>query len=360
MLRGGAILIAAGVAGCATARSAVETAAAGTVAWKYPVDGRVQGLRSGSGGVVVESESGLAGLDARSGRELWRAAIDTPGIARAACFWNDALVVCETGPDGVNRAVALDLATGERKWTFDAPDGAALAGAFGTRDGALYLIATGNGGREAWAVDLRAKSVRWRVPCATEELVVPVGGTLLYSEKPGSGSDLAALDQATGATVWSRAADSGIAATTLGSGLVDGAVLATDGVHTVSGLDPKTGAALWTTPTLAYPVDILLGGGDAYYLCDGDKLHAMRPGTDAAALWTLTIPDLGGKPGVYAADGTCYLLAGRTLRAIEAHTSKVRWMQSIPDKPGSEVPFAVGDTHCYVESTEGGIAALAR
>ncbi|MFE3188552.1 PQQ-binding-like beta-propeller repeat protein [Nocardia sp. NPDC059240] len=361
MLRGGAILIAAGAAGCAVSRSAVVTAAAGTIAWKYQTDGRVRGLRAATGRVVVESETGLAGLDDTSGRELWRAPFSTPGIATGACFWSDALVVCETGPDAVNRAVAVDLATGQRKWSFDAPDGAALVGAFGIRDGVLYLIAADHdqGGREIWAVDLRAESVRWRVPCPADGLVVPDGG-LLYSRGTAGGGEIAAFDPGTGATVWSRAGDPGISGTTIGSGLVDGAVLATDGLHTVSGLDPKTGAALWTTPALPYPTDVLFGGGDVYYLSDGDKLHAMRPGGDAAPLWSLGVSDGGraGKAGGYAADGICYLLADKTLRAIEAHTGKVRWMQEIPDKAGSEVPFAVGDGYCSVESAEGDGAAV--
>ncbi|WP_157388425.1 outer membrane protein assembly factor BamB family protein [Nocardia terrae] len=359
MLRDAAILIAAGAAAaCAAPRAAVRTAASGTIAWEHPVDGGIRGVRYGTGTVMVETDAGLTGLEGRTGRELWRLPIATPGIGRRSCTWDHAFVVCGTEPDApVQRAVAVDSVSGERKWVFDAPEGVTLAGVFGVRDGVLYAVASGpgNGTREAWAVDTRTRTVRWQVPCDAEGLYVPDAGSLVYSQSPGSGGDLTALDAGTGATVWSRAGDSSVSATTIESGLVGGAVLATDGAHVISGLDPNTGAALWNTPALSYPADTLFGAGDTYYLCDGSKLHAMRPGGDVAPLWSLTVSDRDKefKAGGYAVTGAVYLLAAGALRAIDPHTSKVRWMRAIPDVDGATVPFAVGDTHCYVESGDG-------
>ncbi len=367
VLRDAAILLATGAAAaCAAPRATVATAASGSIAWEHRADGAVRGLRYGQDGVVVETDAVLTGLDLQGGRELWRLPIATTGIGHGSCLWIGALVVCETEPDtGGQRAVALDLATGQRKWSFDAPEGNVLEGAFGVRDWVLYLIASGHGKstREVWAVDMRTKTVRWRSPSETEELYVPDTGSLIYTRSPGAGGDIAALDLATGATVWSRAGDPGVYATAVGSGLVGGAVLVSDGVHTVSGLDPKTGAALWSTPALSYPTDTVFGSGDAYYLCDGAKLHAMNPDGSASPLWSLTLAASGTavRAGGYAAGATFYLLAARTLRAIDAHSSKVRWMQSIPDGDGSAVPFAIGETHCYVQSGDGtGVVALMR
>lgn len=358
VLRDGAILAAAGVAAaCAAPRQVAGTAASGSIAWEYRVDGGVRGLRYGTGTVVVDNAAVLTGLEAKSGRELWRFPIATPGIGRRSCLWNDALVVCGAEPDATgDRAVAVDLASGKRNWSFDAPDGIALGGVFGVRDRVLYLIASDRDrvGREAWAVDLESKTVRWRVPCDAEGLTVPDNGSLLYNQSPGTGGDLAALDLGTGATAWSRAGDAAVSATTIASGLVRGAVLATDGAHLVSGLDPKTGAALWTTPDLPYTAGVVFGSDDAYYLCDGTALHAMTPGSEAAKLWSIGISPQGvaADVGGYPSTGAFYLLAGRALRAVDAHTGLIRWTQSIPDKPGSQVSFAVGDTHCYVESAE--------
>ncbi|AYF75072.1 hypothetical protein D7D52_15725 [Nocardia yunnanensis] len=355
VLRDGAILLTAGaLAACTSPRRETDTAASGSIAWEYGVDGGVRGLRYAAGGVVVQTDAGLAGVTAKSGREAWRLPITTHGISTRSCAWGSTLVVCGTEPDAdVQRAVAVEVASGERKWTFDAPAGVELEGVFGVRDQLLYLIATGSGkgGREVWAVDLRDKSVRWQVPCENAELFVPEPDSPLYTCDQGA---LSALDPAIGATLWSRPGDLGARAT-LGSGLVAGAVLATDGAHTVSGLDPKTGAALWNTPALPYPADTVFGSADAYYLCDGAKLHAMRPGGEAQPLWSLTLSDTGETAGAagYSATGAFYLLTARTLRAIDARTSKIRWMQSIPDRSGSEVPFAVGDAHCYAESADG-------
>ncbi|MFE3222696.1 PQQ-binding-like beta-propeller repeat protein [Nocardia sp. NPDC059228] len=358
VLRDGAILAFAGVAAaCAAPRRVAGTAASGSIAWEYQVDGEVRGLRYGAGTVVVENAAVLTGLEARSGRELWRFPIATPGIGRHSSVWSNALVVCGAEPDAAgDRAVAVDLASGKRNWSFDAPEGVVLGGVFGVRDGVLYLIASDRdkGGREAWAVDMTSKAVRWRVPCDAEALSVPDSGSLLYNQSPGTGNDLVALDLGTGATAWSRAGDSAVSASTIATGLVQGAVLATDGAHIVSGLDPKTGAALWTTPALPYTAGVVFGSGDAYYLCDGERLHAMTPGGEAAKLWSIAIADRGAAADVggYPSAGAFYLLADRILRAIDVHTSAIRWTQSIPDKAGSQVSFAVGDAHCYVESTE--------
>ncbi|WP_040804839.1 outer membrane protein assembly factor BamB family protein [Nocardia concava] len=365
VLRDGAILLATGVASaCAAPRAAVETAASGSIAWEHKVDGGVLGLRYGPGAVAVETEAGLTGVDARSGREAWRLPITASGISHRSCVQSGVLTVCGIESDAA-RVVSVDMASGERKWSFDAPEGVTLDGAFGVRDSVLYLIASGpgKGGREVWAVDIRTKSMRWQVPCDGEALYVPDSGPHLYNQGPGRSGTLTALDLGTGATVWSRPGDSGIYATTAASGLVDGSVLVTDGAHTISGLDPKTGAALWNTPALSYAADTVFGSADTYYLCDGSKLHAMRPGGDAAPLWSLTVSDQGEAVDAagYAAAGAFYLLAARTVRAIDARTSKVRWMQSIPDKPGSEVRFAVGEAHCYAESADGGaVVALVR
>ncbi|MGW4353409.1 outer membrane protein assembly factor BamB family protein [Nocardia sp. NPDC004582] len=356
VLRGGLILAGASMlAACGTPRRATATAASGSVAWEYRADSAVRGVRYGSGAVVAESESALTGIDAKTGREMWRLPITTPGIGQRSCLWNGALMVPGTEPDAAgDRVVAVDLASGQRKWVFDAPEGVRLTGVYGVRDQALYLIAADHGGkgREAWAVDMSSKTVRWRVPCESDGLTVPEGGSLLYNQKPGSGGDLVALDRETGETAWSRAGDTAVSASTIASGLVKGAVLASDGAHTVSGLDPSTGAALWTTPALPYAAGTVFGSGDAYFLCDGSRLHAMSPG-DTSALWSLTVSDKGEAVDAagYGSAGSFYLLAARTLRAIDARTSKTRWMQAIPDKPGQEIHFALGDTHCYVEST---------
>lgn len=368
VLRDGVILAAAGLlAACGVPRRDSATSAAGSVAWEFKADGPIKGIRYGSGAVVAESDGLLTGIDAKTGRALWRLPISTPGIAQRACPWNGTLVVCGAEPDAAgDRAVAVDLASGQRKWVFDAPEGVTLSGAFGVRDQVLYLIAVDHGGagREVWAVDLTTKSVKWKAPCVNDGLTVPETGSLLYNQKPGTGGDVVALESETGATAWSRAGDAAVSASTITSGLVKGAVLASDGAHTVSGLDPKTGVALWSTPVLPYPAGTVFGSGDAYFLCDGAKLHAMSPGGETSPLWSLTVSDKGEAVDAagYQAAGSVYLLAARTLRAIDAHTSKTRWLQTIPDKPGQDVHFALGDTHCYVESAadDATVTAIAR
>ncbi|GAB2566303.1 hypothetical protein GCM10027167_86650 [Nocardia heshunensis] len=351
------ILVATGAAAACSSgpRVTVDNAASGSVSWEHKVEGSVRGVRYGddrTGTVAVESDTGVTGLKAENGQQAWQLPIATSGIGRGSCFWNGAFVVCGTEPGApVQRALALDAVTGERKWSFDALEGVALEGAFGVRDQVLYLTASGpdKGTREVWAVDMRTKSVKWQVPGDADGLTVPDTDSLLYAR--GSGGDLTALDLGTGATVWSHTGDSGNAP---GSALVDGAVLTVDGAHSISGLDPKTGAALWNTTVSAYPADAVFGSGDTYYLYDGAKLHAMRPGGDAAPLWTLTVADANAAAKVagYAVPGACYLLAAGNLRAIHPQTSRIRWMHTIPDKDGAAVQFSVGPAHCYVESED--------
>lgn len=361
VLRDGMILLAAGTAGCAAPQAAAPTAAAGSVVWKYKVDGQLRRLRYGSGRLVVASDTALIGLDGQTGGEVWRLPIVVSGDHLEIA--DGILYVCGGEPNAKgDRVSAVDLVSGQRKWAFDAPAGSTLNGAYGIRDGVCFLVASNDDkhGHEVWALDTTTRTVRWQVPASADRLHVPATGTLLYSFGPDGGS-LSALDAAgNGDLAWSRADDPSVHSSTLRSGLVGGLILASDG-STVFGLDPKTGAAQWTTPTLPYPTGVFFSSPDAYYLSDGAKLYALTPGGEATRLWSQTLTEQNPALTGHTTPTALYLLTGKTLRAMDIRTGLLRWTQ---DAPGSDIPFAVGDAHCYLQSPEGpdesAVAAIAR
>ncbi len=339
-----------------------ETSASGTIAWRYGLENeQLLALRYGKGVVLAGTSAGITGIDAETGKKLWQTPIVGPG---AMGFTDDGIVyACGTEPDG-ERVIALDVVSGQRKWSFDAPGDTTLVGVHGSRDGIVYLIISSRSGhREIAAVDASARTVRWTVACPTENtsLYIPPAGSLIYSSRD-NGSDLLALDiENNGATAWSRQDDSAIHSTTIGTGFVSGVILAADGSRTISGLDPKTGALLWKTAELATPADAVFSAADTYYRCDGTKLQALRPGAEATVLWTLTVSDKAEAHNAagYLDSGACYFLAANTLRAIDARTGNPRWSR-IVDDPSPDLPFTVGESHAYLASSASEVTAVVR
>ncbi|WP_157762570.1 outer membrane protein assembly factor BamB family protein [Nocardia yamanashiensis] len=369
LLMNSAFLLAGGLSAtsCGPAPALGETAASGTIVWRYGLENeQLRALRYSNGVVLADTGTGITGIDAKTGKKLWQATIAGPGIDRHAFITEGTLYLCGAEPDG-ERAIALDAVSGQRKWTFDAPADTALIGIHGLRDGIAYLFtlnrATAH--HEILAVDTTTRAIRWTAPCPTDNtaLHIPATGALIYSSRE-NGGDLIAFDtENNGATVWSKQDDPTAAATTIATGLVAGVILATDGSRIVSALDPKTGAQLWKTPELATPADTFFADADTYYRCDGAKLQALRPGPEAAVLWTLTVSDKAEAhlATAYLTSGTCYFLAANTLRAIDARTGNPRWSRTI-DIPTT--PFTVGETHCYLGSPSdpatSGLIAIAR
>ncbi|WP_378738286.1 PQQ-binding-like beta-propeller repeat protein [Nocardia brasiliensis] len=359
LLQGGALLAAAGVAAACATQARGEQAEPGTVAWRYPVEGQMlAGLRVVGGVVLVQTLDSLSGLEASSGKRLWQVPITIApsGIDYYGGLGDGTLYVCGGDPPYSNeRVLGVDIATGQRNWSFEPPEDAVLNGVFGERDGAVLLTVLNQTTRrrEAMAVDRATNAVRWRAECPGDNtrLHLPAAGPLVYSAY-NNGDNLLALDAATGATVWSRAGDVDIQHSAVALGPLGGVILGTDFGH-VFGLDPATGATMWKTRNLGFAIYEIFAVEDAFFACDGSAVHAWRTGMEATSLWNLAVSDKREAldASFRASAGVLYLLAAGAVRAIDAGTGNLRWIHTDPGfDNGQNLRFAVGDTHCYVES----------
>ncbi len=154
-------------------------AANGAPAWEFhPREGYAPGLFLGAaheGRVFTGSPSGaLYGVDAASGRQLWRAVVEPPVDDILTSVFepmtNGTVVVAGytrfAAPDS-GGLVAVDADTGRERWRFrfpvrdDDPRGTYWAGGLAlTSELALGAASDGT----IWAVDLRTGAERWSIP----------------------------------------------------------------------------------------------------------------------------------------------------------------------------------------------------
>ena len=85
--------------------------------------------------VVASADGRVYGLDATSGRPIWRTATDNANYADVVQWGELALVACTSGT-----LYALKPRSGEVAWTFEVSAGLRAAPAVGT-DGSIYLPA---------------------------------------------------------------------------------------------------------------------------------------------------------------------------------------------------------------------------
>ncbi|MEU6868693.1 PQQ-binding-like beta-propeller repeat protein [Streptomyces sp. NPDC046876] len=151
------------------------------------------------------------------GRRGWR--LGAPADGRAVCGMSPQtpdrtgiLAYAAPAPGGGacgSRLVAVDLTTGEQRWTADVPNpaGAAVVSA----GGSLAVTATADA---VLARDLRGGTERWRSPLPerTEAAEVLAGPdrVLVLARSAASGSTLLALDARTGALAWQAPLPAGI------------------------------------------------------------------------------------------------------------------------------------------------------
>jgi len=217
-------------------------------------------------------------------------------------------------------------ATNGRSWTGQYP-GARASPAYS--DGRLYhLNAHGRlacldaqSGKEAWTVDVLArfdaKNITWAI---SENLLIDE--KVLYVT-PGSRTKgmVAALDKATGQTLWASDPlpnDAPAYSSPILFHLAGRKILAGCSAHVGFGMDAQTGKLLWTVPlrnpygaTVAIPV--YGGDGQLFYSTpDGPNGTAYRLTADgntvkAEQLWRSPVDPLTGA-AIYA-DGRLYVLA---------------------------------------------------
>ncbi|MEW2413350.1 PQQ-binding-like beta-propeller repeat protein [Streptomyces sp. NPDC046866] len=160
-----------------------------------------------TGAVIRVRTDGVTAYDG-AGRHGW--GLGAPADGRAVCAMSPQtpehtgiLAYAAPAPGGGacgSRLVAVDITTGEQRWTADVPNPAGTAVSAG---GSLAVTATADA---VIARDLRGGTERWRAPLPgrtdAAEVLAGADRVLVLARSAASGSALLVLDARTGALTW--------------------------------------------------------------------------------------------------------------------------------------------------------------
>ena len=273
--------------------------------WRYaselPLTG---GPGAGDGLVVVGSlEGDVIALDAATGTEKWKSKVANEVLVAPAVGGGMVFVHSNDG-----RVTALDAATGERRWFYSADVPALTVRGSGAITVGPGIIFVGNDNGNLTALSMTDGGVVWTTPVAQPEgrseleRMADVDGpavldnTTLFATSYKNHT--VAIDGPSGQLMWDRENGG-----PRGLGLSNSAVVVTDPVGKVWGLDKNTGGSLWQQDGLAYRnTSAPAVQGD--YAVVGDLegvLHWLRLSDGAFAARSSVGGAISGQPAV--ADG---------------------------------------------------------
>lgn len=255
--------------------------------------------------------------------------------------WQKTTLIALSTTSGGSRGVSLEgrvWPVPERPWMAGTIAGEELF--VPARDGAVYSV------RSDGSSTRLMSGATGTIPFA-----VPAGGLLLTQV----GSELLALDRATGATRWKQLVGEPVLATSPAV-VGDLVVMPLRGTGLV-GLDLATGTPRWihrqTGSGTSSP--LLLPGGDVAYAVGALVRLDARTGT---IRWTISDIDVFG-PLAFADGlivGAGFIDDASALFAVDAETGKERWRQ--PFEPGALVSPAAGAGTVVAIDERGAIRAL--
>jgi outer membrane protein assembly factor BamB len=202
--------------------------------WRFSAGGPMVAAPAVANGILyaASGDKTLYALDAQNGMYLWSVRLKD-SIAASPVVANGLVYV-----GGEDRTLyALDALTGQTRWTFTAGDrlvgSAAVAGGrvvFGSDDALVYALDAATG-KLLW---------RYAMDAAVEATPLIDAAGVVYAAS--NGTQMAAIDGATGAQIWSTTTRFGyLASPALGAGLIyDGDVGGTFRAYNV-----RTGAIVW-------------------------------------------------------------------------------------------------------------------
>jgi outer membrane protein assembly factor BamB len=230
------------------------------------------------GAVYIGVAGALVSLDANSGANRWSSPISGRFTSAPVVALGNVYAVTS---DGILHTV--DSATGATIWTANlgSPD---VVEAPNVSQGVVYASA----GPNVYAFDAASGASLWTttLPNGTSQSVSVADGRVFVGTDPG-GQAVYALDAATGAIVWVTAKFGN----TISSDPVvaDGKVFFTANFSTLIAVDESTGATLWTrspccSNSLAVASGVLYTGGGAFEAATGTMLWpSANSGADAVA-----------------------------------------------------------------------------
>jgi len=345
----------------------------GGLAWRFDAPGPIFAPCVSAGVVCVQAPDGLRAFDARTGQERWHREGLTDPIVQDGIIYamRDRAALClldaQTGvdlrqwaatPGSTCRAVdgelafllrspdgqepdthlaALDLKTGQEKWTFETEEGFPIVSEISFAGNALFFFEMGNShdGWYVYALDRHTGALLWRHSDMAVGQAAPLVGRRLYFTD--NGSHIMGLNLKTGAEEWDYACEDydgddeeeppmGIAYTEAAS---DGKSLyfRTVSADLLCAVSLQTREQRWAhVPDGGGPEDWpfqapTLAGGVAYFpYCS--TLYALDADT-GERLWTFQADDALSSNAIIR-DGMLFFTAGQGLYALGETTTETR------------------------------------
>jgi outer membrane protein assembly factor BamB len=302
--------------------------------------------------VLVASETYVYAIDRVDGTLDWRTDLGietyfyTPAVVDGVAYAvGRGLGGAYKGTDTPGTMAALDLATGEQRWSREAyvtsspvvHDGRVHYAA-STADRGFVRAAAADDGSEVWEYPFGGPEVT-SVSLGTPAL----DGDALYATGTvgGDAGRLFALDPAAGSERWRLDTD---AALEHAPACSDGDVFLSDEAGTLYAVDTASGSVRWTTDLPeAPPSKPTVGNGLVYVLAD-DHLHAVDR-SDGTRRWKA---EIGPVQSTITLTSDVVYVGGNQMDAFDATTGERRWQRSIDGYSGAYGVPAVVDEYMYV------------
>jgi outer membrane protein assembly factor BamB len=247
----------------ATVAPAMQGQPASSLKEQWRVPGRVRGTPAltATTAYVLARNHAVYAVDRSSGKLLWEAGTGETGDAtlgtRVAVTGNTVIA-------GDYNVVGFDRESGSLRWRFQPADGYGAGIYIGTvLNGTVY---TGSPAGRLYAIHGSSGALKWSSTVWGDKVATlfePVtDGTLLVAGytifEPPTNGGVVAVDATNGKELWRRsfpASDDPFRFTNYAGGMIllEDTVVASSGDGSIHGLDRRTGAVLWSIPTLEGP-----------------------------------------------------------------------------------------------------------
>ena len=339
-------------------------ARSGDVIWTFAVEGYLRPPPQVAGGLVLARGEHVYIFDASAGEVLWTSKGLEERIEDPALGEDGTLYYTSANDAGVRFFNAVDPLSGERLWNIEMPETEWPALFPPTQVGGMVYVS--HKLIEVHALDNKTGELKWRFSgdgAMNSAPVISNGQAYLLSEH----NTAYALDEATGAPVWTRVREATVPYSINDGWFLFPAVVVDTvwyyqdrvdspdkdgGVVVLHALDTATGRLLWTfddvdlsntlSPLAAEDVTFVNGPLGSLYALDAGSGNVLWSSEDDDKNWQLSV--------AVVVDGVLYTNSIHGfLHTIDARTGEAIWSADINDHVGGyPPPYAISDGVVYV------------
>jgi outer membrane protein assembly factor BamB len=301
--------------------AAAVTKPSGTILWQQSIPATVPVLTMTDGGLYAQTDAGVYGYDARSGKPLWMFTCPSPTGLTAqggTVFWRD--------EDA--HLYAADSSSGTMDWRITLPEG---AGPLAAGAGQVVYVSgntTPTGPAETTVVSAASGKTQWQAQTARTPTAAATSDGVAYLATPNA--QVVALGPG-GTQLWSKPVPRGLlpAMLTVADGVLLGCGGDSAGGPAAFALDATSGSELWQAQRVGLEAVALTENTAVYYANAGNNGELVQRNARAGTVsWiheyanVLALAVLGGTVLVGIGDNT--------IHALDNGTGKPRWTQELP------------------------------